>query len=414
MAVSYTLLAISHTLMTFKSDFPLLQNNPDCIYLDNAATVQKPQQVIDAVNNFILNDYANVHRGVYDLSQRAEEVFWNARKTVANRHECRSDEVVFTPWTTIGINMLTSSLQRSWWVDAESVIVLSQWEHHANIVPWQVLSKQTWATIKWIPVDEYGIIDYDSLQRIVNEWWVTLMAVQSCSNVTWAIHDLVRVRAILWDETMLVVDASQSVAHYALPSEVSPDFLFWTWHKIGAYTGCGVMIGKKEYLTRLQPWRGWGGAIERVTKQHHTYQWSPDKFEPGTPNLIGAVSIATALEYLWSIGWYDMIHAYETNLVDYCLEQLLLIENSSDLKLLWPRNSDQRIGVFWFMSETRNLHQLGQQLAQEWICVRTWGQCAHPLHESLWSDGSLRMSLRFMNTIEECEKFFEVLNKLLS
>jgi cysteine desulfurase/selenocysteine lyase len=311
------------------------------------------------------------------------------------------------------MNMLTASLHRSKRITSESIMVLSKWEHHANIVPWQILAEQTWAQIKRVDVDEFGIIDYAQLEGIVTEWWVTLVAVQSCSNATWAVNDLVKVRLLLWDEVLLVVDASQSTPHYAISLEtVKPDFLFWTGHKIGAYTGCGVMIGKKSRLDALQPgWWGWW-AIERVSIQWHTYQWSPDKFEPGTPNLIWAVSIAAAINYIESTWWFDAIQIHEKKLIEYCLEETKKLEKYG-LMMVWPHDASKRIGVFGFASSTHNLHQIWQKLAQENICVRTWGQCAHPLHNHLGNEGTLRMSVWITNGIDDCEKFFGVLDNLL-
>lgn len=400
--------------MSYKSDFPLFENYPDLVYLDNAATVQKPKAVIDTVNTYLTHKYANVHRGVYDLSQASEEIFWQARKTVATWMGCRNDEVVFTPWTTIGINMLASSLIRSELLTKESCIVLSIWEHHANIVPWQILAEQTWAAIKRIEVDEDGIVHYEKLQELMHSWWVTVVALQSCSNVTWAINDLERVRSIIWEDVLLVVDASQSCPHYRIELEkVQPDFLFCTGHKIGAHTGSGVMIGKKKLLDTLTPWWWWWGAIERVKKDGHTYQWTPDKFEPWTPNLIWAVSIAAAIDYIQSMWWLIAIDSHERILVEYCLAQSIRLEKYW-LTLVWPRSSKDRIGVFSFASNTRNLHQLWQRLAQENVCVRTGWQCAHPLHKYLGNEWTLRMSLWITNDMSDCERFFNIINDLLS
>lgn len=400
--------------MSFKSDFPLFANHPELVYLDSAATVQKPQAVIDEVNNFVTHSYSNVHRGLYDLSQEAEEIFRECRKTVACWMGCSDDEVVFTPGTTIWVNMLTAALARSKRIAPKSVIILSKWEHHANIVPWQILAEQTGAYIEWLDVNSDGRLHYEQLEALIAKWSVSLVAIQSCSNVTGAITDLERVRGSVWDDVILVVDASQSTPHYSIDLEsVSPDFLFWTGHKIGAYTGCGVMYGKKRRLSELQPWWWWWGAIENVTIEGHTYQWAPDKFEPGTPNLIGAVSMAAAIRYIESIGGYEVIASYEHPMTEYCLERIQQLEKY-DLYLVGPTNAAERIGVFSFASETYNLHSLWQRLSDEGLAIRVWGQCAHPFHESLGNEGTLRMSLWITNEIEDCVKFFDVLEGVLS
>ncbi len=402
-----------------KNDFPIFENNPWLVYLDSAATVQKPKQVIDWIKLYLENDYANIHRGDYSLSERSEEMFWQSRKTVADWMDVEPEEVIFT-WNATGAsNLLVQSLEVSWMIQSWDTIMISEWEHHANIVPRQMVCERVWCTIIWIPLLENWSINLDRLAQNTDAT-VRVVAITAISNVTWTSNHIEEIKSVIDDSTYLVVDASQAIAHIpVLPHKRWCDFCRWTWHKMWALTWIGVLRWSKNLLKKMTPSIGWWWSIDSVSKDWYSLLWSPDKFEPWTPNLTGVLSIKLAMEYLKSkaesknMNVYTMIEDLERPMIEYCLEQFSLLEEKG-IELLWSKKPGWRVGVFSFMlPKSRSIGSLWERMWQDNICIRCWAQCAHPYHAQLWKMWTCRLSLWIYNDLNDCKKFFEVLKKFL-
>lgn len=413
---------------SLKSDFPIFQNNPWLVYLDSAATLQKPQHVIDRVSAFLSNDYANIHRWWYSLSERSEELYRQTRKKVAQFINAEDDEIVFTSNSTDSVNLLVRSLIRSWTIHSWDKILLSTLEHHANLVPWQLLAELTWAQLERIDVDESWTLDIEHLLATIDKK-TKVVALTLCSNVTW----IVRMNEIkmlcekikpLSHRPYIVVDASQAIVHRKIDVEdLWVDSCFFTGHKLWAHTWIWVLRWKKEFLNSLKPWKVGGGAIEQVTKTWSTYLWSPDCFEPWTPNLVWAVSLLAALEYIESIGeWsfedsYARIEHIEKPLIDICKARFSQLMSSWNISLLWSLASD-RIGLFSFINkESTWWISLWQKFAEKNICIRCGAQCVHIFHENcskIWCNitQSCRISLWAYNEMSDVERFFDELDHL--
>lgn len=402
-----------------KEDFPIFSTHPDMIYLDSAATVQKPQYVIDNVNTYLSSSYANIHRGWYQLAEESEELYWKARKKVAEWIGASSEEVVFTWSSTDSVNRLVWSLQASQWIWKDDVIVVSQWEHHANMIPWIQFGERVWCTVLPLPIRSNGAIDVVKLKAMINEHPVKLVAASYVSNVTWMVEDVVSLKTVLWDDVFLVVDASQAIAHIPVDvKQLGCDFLFFTGHKLWAYTWIGVLRWKKSHLEKMMPWVWWWAAIEDVTSEQwvfsYTLQPSPDKFEPWTPNLVGAMSLFYALEYIESKGWYTTLQELEDNVMGLTDEQFApLIDAGHVLPL--RDGSSKRIWVYSFiLRHWKSPSQVAQWMAERNICIRCGGQCAHPLHHELWVGWwSCRISFWLYTTEQDIMKFFDSLHELI-
>lgn len=426
--------------MSFQKDFPIFKNNPWLVYLDSAATLQKPSYVINWVKQYLEHDYANIHRGWYSLSEKSEELFWEARKKVATFLNASDEsEVVFTSNATDSVNKLVQSLCISWMIGKWDKVLISSAEHHANIVPRQMWAERYGYEIEFFVMTHDGQVDIKDFQQKYDEK-TKIVAISLVSNVFWNIVDTKIISSFIErknveNRALLVIDASQAVPHIQVDVQaLGADFLFFTGHKIGAYPWVGVLRWKQEYLKKMTPsaWGWW--AIEHVSKQWYTLQGIPDKFEPGTPNLTGVVSLKLAIEYMEKKSWelraknwekqdlaliyknfYALLHELEKHLISYCLEQFRSLEELW-VALLGTRDIEKKIGLFSFsLPAWKFSTQLGQYMATKNICIRCGGHCAQPLHESLWLDtGTCRISLRWYNEMSDVEKFFEELRKFLS
>ena len=424
-------------------------NNPWLVYLDSAATLQKPQQVIDGVSDYLSTSYANVHRGWYSLSEKSELMYWQARRLTAELLWAKDEEVIFTNNSTDSVNKLVKSLIFSWVISKWDTVLLSDLEHHANIVPWQIAAKEEWIILDFVWLDQEQQIDMNDLARKLHTW-VKVVSLTMVSNVTWGISDIEKIVSIVnkslrpqqavdtslnkerldsLPRPFLILDVSQAVPHMQLDvKRMDIDFCYFTGHKLGAHTGVWVLWWKKEYLRSLTPaYWGWG-MVDEVTKDWFSMQWAPDKFEPGTPNLVGVASLKYALEYiksLWSENTFAAGYAYlahiEDPLIEYCLDQFAELA-SSWVTLLWPKDPAKRVGVFSFQLPVwKNATQLGQFIAEKNICIRCGAQCAHVFHAWLadhtwWKSciqHTCRISLWWYNDIEDIAKFFILLKKFL-
>jgi len=410
-----------------KEYFPLFGNYPDLVYLDNAASVQKPQYVLDEVHHFHTHEYANIHRGSYPLALAAEQQRDRARQIVASVIWWETEEIVFTGNATQSSNLLAYSCMYSWIISEGDIIAVGIFDHHANIVPRQHVAKHTWATVIYVWFDP-TTWQYDwSVFENVDRSRLKIISLSLVSNVTGQVLSLDFVKKLSKEcQTYFIIDASQAIPHLCIDvKNLWADFLYFTGHKCGAMTGIGVLWWKKEHLDRLQPGFVWWWAVEQVTTLWHTYQSSPDKFEPWTPHVAGAVSLRAAFEWIAWLGnstWsfydilttsYTFLAQKENDLVIYACEQFTLLQESWMLTMIGTCSPEDRLWIFSRTLPTWSLHKLWYTLGEQGICIRTWAHCTHPLHHTLGIESSARMSLWLYNDFWDVQKFFRTLRLFL-
>lgn len=393
--------------MSLKWDFPIFANNPWLVYLDNAATTLKPQLVIHWISQYLANDYANIHRWFYSLSQKSEEMYFQSKRVVANVLWWNEHEIIYTYNSTYAFNILATTLVKSGYLKKWDKVLLSIAEHHANIVPWILISQEYWIVLDYIDITPNYEIDLSSLKDKYDDT-VKLVSLTHVSNVTWSVTDLVAVKAMLRDDTLFCVDWSQAVPNFKVDvKEIGCDFYIFTWHKVMASTGIWVLWIKREILKTLKSSIGWGWSILEVNKNDFTYAKGYESLEPWTTNLVGAVSLMKAFEYIEKIGWFEEVEKIEKHLTNYALKKFEAIK---DKVLLLGNYSQDRIWVFSFsLLNGTDMRLFGESLADFNICVRCWGHCAHPLHSYAWLKGTCRMSLYIYNDEKDIDDFFEKL-----
>lgn len=395
----------------YKKDFPLLQHHPEIIYLDSASTAEKPDQVISALTHLYTHEYANIHRWAYTLSEKSELLFEASKEKLRIFLNADSRyEIVYTYSATYAMNYLARSLADSGIISHWDTIVLSVLDHHANIVPWQLIARALNLQIRWIGVTEDGRLDLTDLETKIQ--WAKLVAVTAASNVTGAITDIANIRDIVrkasWDDAILVIDASQALPHFAVDVvELDIDFLIATGHKMMSDTWLGILYGKKKYLQKLEPAFCWGGAINHVSVDGYEAAGLPYRHEPGTPHIAGAASLLAALEYIESIGGYSAIESYESDLIHYTLSKIATLPDT--IWLIGPRDAHHRLWVFSFSLIWHHPSDIADSLADRGICVRVWHHCTEPLHHALGVPATLRMSLYIYNTRDDIDAFFDAL-----
>lgn len=398
----------------FRNDFPVFTTHPDLVYLDSASSAQKPRAVIDAMQTMMEGKYANIHRGSYDLSEMAEEIFESSKEYVRKAIGAQSrHEIVYTYNATYAANLLARSLVKSGLLVKWDRILLSLLDHHANIVPWQIIAEEYGIEIDWIGVTEDRRIDSSDLERKITG--AKLVTLTAASNVTGAVTDFATIRDIMskaQTKPLLVVDASQALPHFSLDVvSFGIDFLFATGHKVFADTGIGMLYGRKDLLQKMLPALCWGGAINAVSTTWYEPAWLPYRYEPGTPHIIGAASLLAAFQYIESIGGYSVVEKYEKELTEYTLEKITLLP--SGVRLIGPMESDYRVWVFSFAFDHHHPRDVADTLADAGICVRAGHHCTEPLHTSLGLSATLRMSLSIYNTREDVDRFIEELKSAI-
>jgi len=384
---------------TLRLDFPILRqtvNGQPLVYLDNAATTQKPQTVLDASRRYYEETNSNIHRGAHFLARLATEAFEAGRQTVARHLKAESpDEVIFTAGTTDGINLVTVSLTRSGMIGRGDKILISTLEHHSNIVPWQMLCGQTGAELRVIPCHEDGSLDQEAYGRLLEEK-PKVVAFNWISNAFGTRNPVESMTAQAKAAGALVlIDAAQATPH--LPIDVvalGADFLALSGHKVYAPTGVGVLWGRREILETLPPFRGGGEMIKEVTFAKTTYNDLPFKFEAGTPNIEGAITLAAALDYVNAIG-IEAIHAHETRLMRSAEKALARIDG---IRFYGP---DDRAGALSFAVEGVHHYDLGTLLDQMGVAVRTGHHCCQPLMARFGITGTTRASFALYNTEDD-------------
>ena len=389
-----------------RGDFPILQQHvhgQPLIYFDSAASSQKPRQVVEALRHYYEHDHANVHRGLHALSTRATEAYESARMKVAKYLNAASEEeIVFTRGTTEGINLVAQAWGAKF-VKAGDVILLTEMEHHSNLVPWQLLAERTGAKLRYVPVREDGTLAMDELPELLtNE--VKIFAFTHISNSLGTVNpvaDLCRAAHAVGAVTL--VDAAQSAGH--VPIDVRAlgcDFLAFSGHKMCAPTGIGALYGRLELLNAMPPWHGGGEMILSVTYEKSTYKPAPHRFEAGTPNIADAVGLGAAVDYIESIG-RATIFEHDAQLAAYAQEQLAALPG---VRILGPRH---RAGLVGFVMESAHPHDLTTYADQYGLAMRGGHHCNQPLMRKMGLPGTTRASFYFYNTKAEIDRMIEIL-----
>lgn len=384
-----------------RRDFPILGREvygKPLVYFDNAATTQKPQCVIDAISEAYCNENANVHRGIHFLSQHATDLMESARDKVRQFIGAGStEEIIFTRGTTESINLLASSFSSAFLKEGDEVII-SGMEHHSNIVPWQIQSERYGFRIKVIPVLDNGELDLEAFKALVSDK-TRLVSITHVSNVLGTVNPVSEIISLAHSHGIPVaVDGAQSVPHIKVNvQELGADFYAFSGHKIYGPTGIGVLYGRKELLEKMPPYQGGGEMIKRVTFEKTTYNELPYKFEAGTPDYVGSIALAKALDYVQGIGM-DNIAAYESELCNYAIERL---NGIPDMRIIG--NAEHRSAVVSFLVGNIYPSDMGTLLDRLGIAVRTGHHCAEPLMDRLGIPGTVRASFSFYNTKAEID-----------
>ena len=405
---------LSYPVEAIRSDFPILSQTmrgKPLVYLDSAATSLKPQAVIDAEVDYLTRISANIHRGVYELSERATTLYDEAREKIKRFIGVDADgEAIFTKSATEASNIVARSWGHTFLGDGDEVVV-TELEHHANIIPWQEAAKVTGAQLRFVPLEADGSFDTEAVESVLSSK-TRVVAVTGMSNVTGftpPIADIVR--AAHGVGAVVVVDGAQLVSHGPVNvSELDVDFMTFSGHKMCGPTGVGMLYAKKEHLERMQPFLYGGDMIIRVKKDVATYKEAPDKFEPGTPNISGAIAFGAAVDYLSSIGM-EAIHAHEESLLRYAREQLAA---APDVDLIGPTDSAtaRAGGIVSFTLGDIHSHDIGAILDSEGIAVRTGMHCAHPFMRFLGINGTTRASFYLYNTHGDVDRLVAALDRV--
>ena len=393
-----------------RKDFPILSLSvygKPLVYLDNAATTQKPRSVVDAIANEYYNVNANVHRGVHFLSQKATELHEQARETVrAFIHARSTSEIVFTRGTTESINLVATCFSQACMKEGDEVII-SAMEHHSNIVPWQMAAGRMGIQLKVIPINDKGELLMEDYEKLFSPR-TRLVSVAHVSNVLGTVNPVKEIISIAHNHGVpVLIDGAQSAPHMPIDvQELDCDFFAFSGHKTYGPTGIGVLYGKEKWLDQLPPYQGGGEMIQHVSFQHTTYNELPYKFEAGTPDYVGSHALAVAIDYLNTLGM-DNIHAYERQLTDYAMRQMQQIEG-----MRFFGTADNKDAVISFLVGDIHHLDLGTLLDRLGIAVRTGHHCAEPLMHRLGIEGTVRASLAFYNTREEIDSLVAAIQRL--
>ena len=389
-----------------REEFPILDqkiNGEDLIYLDNAASTQKPKAVINAIKDYYENDHSNVHRGVHTLSVRATEAYENARVKVTEfLNSPNNHQIIFTKGTTDSINLIATSITSL--INENDEILITAMEHHSNIVPWQELCKRTGAVLKIIPINENGEILIDDYKDMVSAK-TKLISVVHLSNTLGTINPIEDIIKIAKSHDVItVIDGAQAAGH--LPIDVQKldcDFYLFSGHKIFGPTGIGVLYGKEEILNRIDPYQYGGEMILKVTFEETTYNSLPHKFEAGTPNIAGAVGIGASIDFINSLD-RDLCHEYEMSLHDYALNQLGQIDG---IRIIGK--SSHKSAIISFVIDGMHPHDIGTIINQKGIAVRTGHHCTMPLMDFYEIPGTVRASFSIYNNHSEIDKLIDAI-----
>ncbi len=397
----------SFDVASIRRDFPILAqsiNGKPLVYLDNAASSQRPQSVITAISQYYERDHANVHRGVHALSQRATDAYEGSREVVRKFiNAADTKEIIYTRGTTESVNLVAQSFLRPT-LKAGDEILISALEHHANIVPWQLLCEQTGATLKVIPIDQRGVVDFAAFEKLIGPQ-TKLLALAHVSN---ALGTIVPVAQYIATAKRLgvpvLLDGAQAIPHAPIDVQaLGCDFYCFSSHKMLGPTGVGVLYGRQSLLERMAPWQGGGDMILSVTFEKTTFNQLPWKFEAGTPHIAGAIGLAEAIRYLETVGM-DRIAAYEHELLTYATERLTTLPG---LRIVGT--APEKAAVISFVFGDIHPHDIGTILDTEGVAIRTGHHCAMPVMDFFKVPATARASFAFYNTFEEVDRLVAAL-----
>ena len=396
-----------------KKLFPIFDQHPEIVFLDSAASTQKPKAVIDGVSDFLKNDYANIHRGFYSLSEKSEELYYKSKCELAKLINSKPSEIIYSYNSTYCFNLLAQALVNSWKLWKWDKVLLGIREHHSNILPRKQLSKIFWFNVEFVHETEDFQIDWEDFDKKFDKH-VKVISFSHVSNVTWQVMQVEKVRQKVWKDVFFVVDWSQSVPHFSVNiEEIGCDALIMTWHKMMAHTWLWMMYLRREWIKELDPLILWWWTVKDVSIDDFSLHNNADKRESWTPNIVWAISLLRALETIEEIWWMEKIREHEKNLTKLLCEWFE--ERKDQIKLIWNYNPDNRIWTFSFIiNSENNFNKIWEIFASKNICIRTWGHCAYPLHKSLNVWWSARVSTYLYNTEEDIERFFKVLDEIIN
>ena len=394
-----------------RADFPVLQqmvNGRPLVYLDNGATSQKPQAVIDELVRYYSTENANVHRGVHTLSQHATEDYEGARAKVKRLLNAADDhEIVFTRGTTDSINIVAQSLGKQT-LEAGDEVIVSNMEHHSNIVPWQMLREEKGVVLRVVPIDESGELLMDEYERMLSPR-TKLVSITHVSNALGTILPVEQIIGLAHAQGIpVMLDGAQAVPHMAVDvQKLDCDFYVFSGHKIFGPTGIGVLYGKAELLESMPPVQGGGDMIKSVTFERTIYNDLPYKFEAGTPNIAGAIGLGAAIDYVQSVG-YQSFAAYEDELLEYGTKALETIEG---LRIIGT--APRKAGILSFVMENVHPHDIGTILDAEGVAVRTGHHCAQPVMQRFQIPATVRASIAMYNTKEDIDALVRAIDRVI-
>lgn len=392
-----------------RQDFPILfqeVNDEPLVYLDNAATTQKPKAVLDALKDYYEHENANVHRGVHTLAERATHSYEAAREKVRSFiNASETAEVLFTRGTTTSLNWVARSFGEQFIHEGDEILI-SYMEHHSNVIPWQQLAKKTGASLKYIELTEEGFLDMEKAKELINSN-TKIVSIAHVSNVLGVINPVEELAQMIHEQGgILAVDGAQSTPHMAIDvQQIDCDFFAFSGHKMCGPTGIGVLYGKRKWLEQMEPVEFGGEMIDFVELYDSTWKELPWKFEAGTPNIAGAIALGHAIDYLEAIGM-ENIHHYEKELVAYVLPKLQQIEG---LKIYGPQDPAKRTGVIAFNLDGLHPHDVATALDMEGVAVRAGHHCAQPLLKYLQVAATARASFYFYNTKQDADRLVDAI-----
>ena len=397
---------MSIDIQQIRSQFPILNrevNGKPLVYLDNGATSQKPKVVLDVLDEYYEKYNANVHRGIHTLSQEATDLMEESRRKIQKFINAKQDyEIIFTRGTTEGINLVSNSLRNI--LTADDEIIITEIEHHSNIVPWQLLCQRTGAKLKYIPLTAEGILDIEKLDDLLTDK-TKLVCVNQVSNALGVVNPIKTIIEKAHAKgAWVLIDAAQSAPHTAIDVQAMDcDFLVFSGHKMYGPTGIGILYGKEDILNELPPFHGGGEMIKDVTMEVSTYACLPFKFEAGTPDIAGIIGLGAAVDFINSIGM-QTIHDYEKELVDYTIQRL----SEFDEVEIYAKDAEHS-GAVSFNLKFDGVHSsdVGMILDKKGIAVRTGHHCAQPIMQHFNIPGTVRASFAVYNTKEEIDTFIE-------
>jgi len=396
-------------IKNIRADFPVLDqqvNGSPLIYFDNAATTQKPKSVMDALMHYYQFDNANIHRGLHTLAERATTAYELTRVKVRDFiHAPSSDQIIFTSGTTAGINLVAQTFGRSTFKAGDKILI-SNLEHHSNIVPWQMIAQETGAIIEVIPVDDIGVLDLLAFEKQLDDQ-VKLVAVNHVSNAIGTINPIATIISLAHAKgAKVLIDGAQSVAHIDIDVQaLDMDFFVFSAHKLFGPTGVGILYGKRDLLDQMPPYQGGGEMIKEVSFSGTTYNELPYKFEAGTPNIADVIAFGAAIDYVKSHGTGELMKQ-EQALLAYATDKLTAIPG---LRIVGT--APEKIAVISFVVEGIHPQDLGVLLDKFGVAIRTGHHCAQPLMQRYGLVGTCRVSFAFYNTLEEIDRFIVALER---